>query len=168
MEYTAPLGIGWMVVPNTHYGPDPDGYEYSRWGTYHKATCREIGVERNAGGTGYAGLYAGPLASRFEKPETTPDELILFFHRLPYDYVLHSGKTVIQHIYDSHFEGVSDVDEMAALWEALEGAVEPGAFRRVKERLDHQREHAREWRDVINSYFYRKTLIADDRGRELY
>ncbi|MCR4655577.1 MAG: alpha-glucuronidase [Lachnospiraceae bacterium] len=167
-KYTAPLGIGWMVTPNTHYGPDPDGYEYSLWGTYHKATCREIGVERNSTGTGYTSLYNEPLASVYEDPKTTPKELILFFHRLPYDYVLPCGKTIIQHIYDTHFEGVEDVDEMASLWKELRGLVDEEAFIRVSERLAHQKEHARQWRDVINSYFYRRTLIADDHGRTLY
>ncbi len=167
-KYTAPLGIGWMVVPNTHYGPDPDGYEYSKWGTYHKATCREIGVERNSTGTGYVGLYEEPLSRLYEKAETTPDELKLFFHRLPYDYVLSSGKTVIQHIYDTHFEGVSDVEEMVSLWKKLEGRIGEGAFKRVEARFAHQLEHAKEWRDVINSYFYRKTMIEDEHGRELY
>ncbi len=167
-KYTSPLGIGWMVVPSVHYGPDPDGYEYSRWGTYHKATCREIGVERNSEGTGFSALYAEPLASLYEKPETTPEELLLFFHRMPYDHVLSSGKTIIQHIYDTHFEGAEEVGEMAALWDELKGLIDPEAFLRVSKRFAHQKEHSKEWRDVINSYFYRKTLIEDEKGRELY
>ena len=167
-KYTAPLGIGWMVVPGTHYGPDPDGYEYSRWGTYHKATAREIGVERNSSGTGFAGLYQEPNASMYEHPETTPDELLLFFHRVPYNYVLKSGKTVIQHIYDAHFEGVEDVEEMVRLFRELRGSIDEAAFERMDQRFSHQLEHSKEWRDVINSYFYRKTLIEDEKGRELY
>ena len=167
-KYSSPLGIGWMVSPNNHYGPDPDGYEYSRWGTYHKATCKEVGVERNSTGTGYAALYNEPNASMYENVKTTPDELKLFFHRLPYDYVLDSGKTVIQHIYDTHFEGAEDAETMAKLWDELDGLVNRDAFKRVFERLEHQVAHSKEWRDIINSYFYRKTLIDDERGRELY
>ena len=167
-KYSAPLGIGWMVKPGIHYGPDPDGYEYDRWGTYHKATCKTIGLERNTTGTGYTTQYNEPWASLYEKPETTPDELILFFHKLPYDYKLKSGKTIIQHIYDTHFEGAEDVEEMARLWKELEGKIEPAAFKRATDRLAHQVEHSKEWRDVINSYFYRKTLIEDEKGRELY
>ena len=167
-KYSAPLGIGWMVVPSVHYGPDPDGYEYSRWGTYHKADHRAIGVERNASGTGYAGLYLEPNASMYENPETTPEELLLFFHRMPYSHVLKSGKTIIQHIYDTHFEGAEDVERMAALFSELHGLIEENAYRRIRERLAHQLEHSKEWRDVINSYFYRKTMIEDEKGRELY
>ena len=167
-KYTSPLGIGWMVTPGVHYGPDPDGYEYSRWGTYHKATAREIGVERNSSGTGFAGLYLEPNASMYEHPETTPDELLLFFHRIPYNYVLKSGKTVIQHIYDAHFEGAEDVEEMASLFRELRGRMDSAAFERIEKRFEHQLEHSKEWRDVINSYFYRKTLIDDAEGRTLY
>ncbi len=167
-KYSAPLGIGWMVSPNQHYGPDPDGYEYSCWGTYHKATCKTIGLERNSEGTGYATLYNEPNASMYEKPETTPDELELFFHKLPYDYKLKSGKTVIQHIYDTHFEGAEDAEEMARLWDELQGLIDNDSFKRVFARFEHQVAHSKEWRDVINSYFYRKTLIEDEKGRPLY
>lgn len=167
-KYSAPLGIGWMVNPNMHYGPSPDGYEYDRWGTYHKATCKTVGLERNSEGTGYSAQYNEPWASKYEKPETTPDEYILFFHKLPYEYKLHSGKTVIQHIYDTHFEGAEDVEVMSKLWDELKGLIDEDAFKRARARLDHQLDHSKEWRDVINSYFYRKTLIEDEKGRELY
>jgi len=167
-KYNAPLGIGWMVHPEDHYGPDPDGYEYSVWGTYHKADHFAIGVERNSTGTGYSTQYNEPLKSMYEKPETTPDELKLFFHRLPYTYVLKSGKTVIQHIYDTHYEGAEDVKKMSALWQDLKGIVPDDAFERVTKRFEHQVEHSERWRDVINSYFYRKTLIPDEKGRPLY
>ncbi len=167
-KYSAPLGIGWMVSPNYHYGPDPDGYEYSRWGTYHRADHLGIGVERSTEGTGYASLYNEPLASMYEKPETTPDELLLFFHHMPYDYVLKSGKTIIQHIYDTHFEGAEDVEEMNRLLLELKGKIDEAAFERMRSRFEHQVAHSKEWRDVINSYFWRKTLIPDEKGRPLY
>jgi alpha-glucuronidase len=167
-KYNAPLGIGWMVNPNYHYGPNPDGYEYDRWGTYHKATAKTIGLERNSDGTGYSTLYNEPWASLYEKPETTPEELLLFFHKMPYDYKLKTGETIIQHIYDTHFEGAEDVEVMASLWRELEGRIDTSALERVNARFEHQLSHSKEWRDVINSYFYRKTLIEDEKGRELY
>lgn len=167
-KYTSPLGIGWMVNPNHHYGPNVDGYEYDRWGTYHRADHLGIGVDRSSAGTGYAQQYREPNASAYEKPETCPEELLLFFHHIPYDYVLSSGKTLIQHIYDTHFEGAGEAEEMLSLWEALEGAVDADIFDRVKKRLIHQREHAGEWRDQINTYFYRKTMIPDAQGRKIY
>lgn len=167
-KYNAPLGIGWMVSPMFHYGPDPDGYEYSRWGTYHKADCKGVGMDRSDKGTGYALQYNEPWASIYNDPDKCPDEYKLFFHHMNYDYVLRSGKTIIQHIYDTHFEGAEDVEVMAALWKELEGLVDSEAYLRVTKRLEHQLDNSKEWRDVINSYFYRKTLIEDEKGRKLY
>lgn len=167
-NYTSPLGIGWMVNPGHHYGPNVDGYEYDRWGTYHRADHLGIGVDRSHEGTGYALLYKEPNASVYDSKEKCPDELLLFFHHVPYTWRLKSGKTVIQHIYDTHFEGVEMVDEMARRFEKLHGKLPEKVYERIKERLNHQKEHAREWRDQINSYFYRKTGIPDERGRTIY
>ncbi|MCC2593739.1 hypothetical protein LKO27_10015 [Tessaracoccus sp. OS52] len=168
-SYTAPLGVGFMVQPGHHYGPAVDGYEYSPWGTYHFADRDGVGVDRTtATGTGYAGQYPEPWRSRYDHRQTTPDELALFFHHLPYGHRLHSGKTVIQHIYDSHFDGVEAVDRMRRRWEDLSGRVDDALFDRVAERLDEQLRSAVEWRDQINTYFLRKSGLADEHGRTIY
>lgn len=168
-NYTSPLGVGWMVVPHTHYGPDVDGYEYSKWGTYHFADRDGIGVDRTqASGTGYAGQYAGANAAMYDSLETCPDELLLFFHHVPYTHILKSGKTVIQHIYDTHFAGVEQVEQWLVNWNALERKLDPQRFNHVKDRLLEQLESAKQWRDVINTYFYRKSGIKDVRNRVIY
>lgn len=168
-QYTAPLGVGFMVRPGHHYGPDVDGYEYTPWGTYHFADRDGVGVDRTrATGTGYAGQYPEPWASRFELSETTPDELLLFFHHVPYTHRLHSGKTVIQHIYDTHFAGVERVEEMLATWERVREQAPRPLADRVRERLEEQRRSAIEWRDQVNTYFFRKSGIPDNRGRTIY
>ncbi len=167
-NYNAPLGIGWMVNPNEHYGPSVDGYEYSRWGTYHRADHLGIGVDRSGAGTGYALLYREPNASAYNEKERCPDELLLFFHHMPYTWKLKSGKTVIQHIYDTHFEGVEMVDEMVERFSRLADKLPKKPYQRMLERFLHQKEHAREWRDQINTYFYRKSGIADEKGRTIY
>ena len=119
-KYTSPLGIGWMVSPGHHYGPDIDGYEFSPWGTYHRADCRGIGIDRTLeGGTGYTGQYNEPLKSLYDNIETCPDELLLFFHHVSYKHILKSGKTVIQHIYDTHFEGYEIVGKFIEEWKEL-------------------------------------------------
>ena len=120
-KYTAPLGIGWMVSPNQHYGPSVDGYEYDRWGTYHRADWQGLGVDRTEKGTGYVNQYAPALAAQYGNIETCPEELVLFFHHLPYDHVLKSGKTVLQHIYDTHFEGAEEAARFLEEAEGLKG-----------------------------------------------
>ncbi|MGA5356197.1 alpha-glucuronidase [Streptomyces purpurascens] len=168
-KYTAPLGVGFMVQPGHHYGPSVDGYEYSPWGTYHFADRDGIGVDRSvATGTGYAGQYAKPWAELYESPDTCPDELLLFFHHVSYGHTLHSGKTVIQHIYDTHFEGVAEVEEAREVWASLAGLVDPVRHARVAERYEEQLRGAREWRDQINSYFLRKSGVPDELGRRIY
>ncbi|MCZ8523944.1 MULTISPECIES: alpha-glucuronidase family glycosyl hydrolase [Paenibacillus] len=168
-SYTAPLGVGWMVNPDHHYGPNVDGYEYSKWGTYHFADCHGIGVDRTvASGTGYTAQYKGSHAAVYESLADCPDELLLFFHHVPYTHKLHSGRTVIQHIYDTHFEGVERADHLKEAWAGLAGAIPEGLHAQVAERLSHQAEHAREWRDIINTYFYRKSGIADEQGRTIH
>lgn len=167
-KYTSPLGIGWMVTPGTHYGPNIDGYEYDRWGTYHRADRNGVGNDRTSGGTGYCQQYNEPLASTYENLETCPDELALFFHHLPYTYVLKSGKTVIQHIYDTHFEGAEMAARFLEQIEEIKDLLDPEAYRRMHARFSHQKDHSCEWRDIVNTYFYRKSGIEDEKGRKIY
>ena len=142
-KYTVPLGIGWMVNPGHHYGPSVDGYEYSHWGTYHYADWKGIGVDRTAAsGTGYTAQYNEPVASMYENIETCPEELLLFFHHVPYTYKLKSGKTVIQHIYDTHFEGYEEAEGLKEKWLTLKGKIDAEAFDLVLERLDMQLKNA--------------------------
>ncbi|MBF8189420.1 alpha-glucuronidase [Nonomuraea sp. K274] len=167
-RYTAPLGVGFMVRPGHHYGPDVDGYEYTPWGTYHFADRDGVGVDRTrASGTGFTGQYPEPWSEVYESLEECPDELLLFFHHVPYGHVLHDGSTVIQHIYDTHFQGAEEAEQTRLLWEKLAGAVDPALHARVRERLDEQVRCAGEWRDQVNAYFFRKSGVPDARGRRI-
>ncbi|WP_163578900.1 alpha-glucuronidase family glycosyl hydrolase [Gracilibacillus saliphilus] len=168
-NYTAPLGVGWMVTPGVHYGPNIDGYEYSKWGTYHFADRDGIGVDRTKEtGTGYTEQYQEPHQSIYNDLDKVPDELLLFFHHVPYKYTLKSGKTVIQHIYDSHYKGYEQVEGLIEQWNELSNDIDRERFQNVKNRLERQLENAKEWRDQINSYFYRKSGIPDQHGRTIY
>jgi alpha-glucuronidase len=168
-NYTAPLGVGWMVNPGHHYGPNVDGYEYSPWGTYHYADRYGIGVDRTVRtGTGYTAQYFPENAEMYESLESCPDELLLFFHHVPYTHRLKSGETVIQHIYNTHFEGVEQAKQLRERWKRLKGKIDEKRYYDVLERLNIQVEHAKEWRDVINTYFYRKSGIEDKYNRTIY
>lgn len=167
-RYTCPLGIGWMVNPHYHYGPNVDGYEYDRWGTYHRADWKGIGVDRSTNGTGYASQYFEPNFSMYNNPETCPEELLLFFHHIPYEYKLKTGKILIQHIYDTHFQGVEEVEGMIAAWKSLESKIDSRIFATVAERFQRQLRNAKEWRDQVNTYFYRKCGIGDEKNRKIY
>jgi alpha-glucuronidase len=167
-KYTSPLGIGWMVTPHDHYGPSVDGYEYSRWGTYHRADHLGLGVDRTDKGTGYAQQYYSPNAEMYNDPKTCPENLLLFFHHIPYTWKLKSGQSLIQYIYDSHFEGYKEAQELAETWKEFEGKVSERTFACVSERFGRQVYNAREWCDQVNSYFFRKSGITDEKGRKIY
>ena len=168
-DYTSPLGIGWMVNIHHHYGPAVDGYEYDKWGTYHFSDRNGLGVDRTlATGTGFTRQFFDENFNKFENLETCPDELVLFFHHLPYTHVLKSGKIIIQHIYDTHFEGVEKVEKYHEQWLQLKPHIDEISYENVTERLNEQLRCAKEWRDQINTYYYRYSGIEDANGRVIY
>ncbi|MBQ6362622.1 MAG: hypothetical protein IJI62_01320 [Lachnospiraceae bacterium] len=166
-KYTSPLGIGWMVTPATHYGPSIIGYEYDRWGTYLRADHLGIGVDRTDKGTGYAQQYNEPNASMYNDPATCPEELLLFFHHMPYSWKLRSGKTILQHIYDTHFEGLQEAGLMLGMLEEMEKELPADAYARMHERMQRQVRNAREWCDQVNSFFFRMSGVPDEHGRPM-
>jgi alpha-glucuronidase len=167
-KYTSPFGVCFMVTPHLHYGPNIEGYEFSRWGTYHRAALRAIGINRTPSGTGYTTQYSPKNAEMFADPSACPENLLLFFHRLPYDFIMKNGQTLLQNIYDTHFEGYDEAAAMMEKWKALKDALAGEVYESVLSRFERQLANAREWRDQINTYFWRKTGIPDAKGRKIY
>ena len=165
-QYTAPLGLCWMVNPGVHYGPSPMGYEFDLWGTYHRADRNAVGIDRTERGTGYTTQYPPEIAARYADLAACPDNLKLFFHRLRYDYRLPDGRTLIQRIYDDHFEGCARAEAMA---ETLASLDLPEADKaEAADRMSRQVKNAREWRDVVNTFFRRLSGADDAKGRLIY
>lgn len=165
-KYTSPLGLGWMITPHDHYGPNPSGYEYDLWGTYHKANREAVGIDRTSKGTDYLSQYPEMIRQKYENPDTCPDLYLLFFHRVRYTKVMSDGRTLIQRIYDDHFEGF---DEAVSMSETLKNIPFPEEDRDViLSRMEAQIHNAREWRDIINTFFYRLSGIPDAHGRTIW
>lgn len=155
-DYTSPLGVG-MMCASDHFNPNPSG----RTG-YHKADKMGIGYDRTGlSGSGYTGQYHPSAGSVFENLNKCPEELLLFFHHVPYSYKLRSGKTVIQNIYDTHNEGVERVRKYISEWESLSSLIDKDRYNAVLGKLRQQVIYAEEWRDSINSYFYNLSGIGD-------
>jgi alpha-glucuronidase len=167
-KYNAPFGVCFMVTPALHYGPSVEGYEFSRWGTYHRANREAIGIDRTPSGTGYTEQYAPENAAIFADPARCPENVILFFHRLRYDFRMKNGQTLLQNIYDARFEGYEEVETMIEKWKSLKDKIGSEVYSSVLARMERQRLNAREWRDQVNTYFYRHTGIPDARGRKIY
>jgi alpha-glucuronidase len=166
-SYTGPLGAGTLTdILGSHYGPGVESSERNGWGQWHRADHEGVGMDRTvATGTGYVAQYSPTVEKEYESLETTPDELLLFFHHVPYSYKLHSGKTVIQHIYDSHYDGAAKAALLVDQWQSLQGRVDLQRYEDVLWRLEYQAGHAIVWRDAISNWFAQTSGVPDDHGR---
>ena len=166
-RYTGPLGLQTLTdITGSHYGPNIEASENNGWGQWHRADHEGVGMDRSvAAGTGFAGQYPSEVAKMYEKAASTPDDLLLFFHHLPYTYKLHDGKTVIQYIYDSHYQGAQEAADLGRDWSTLKGRVDPKLYDDVRARLEYQAGHAIVWRDAIVQYFLKLSGIPDEHGR---
>ena len=166
-EYTGSLGIGTLTdILGTHYGPGVASSENNGWGQWHRGDRDGVGMDRTiATGTGYVGQYSLEAQKLYETLPATPDQLLLFFHHVPYTYVLHSGQTVIQFIYDSHYKGVEAVREYLRQWRSLRGHIDEERYSLVLAQLQYQLGHAIVWRDAVCNWFLRTSGIPDAKGR---
>ena len=165
--YTGPLGLGTLTdILHGHYGPGIETAERNGWGQWIRADRNGIGMDRTvATGTGYIGQYSPQVAALYESLERCPDNLLLFMHHVPYIHVLHSGKTVIQYVYDSHYDAAAEAQQFPDWWKTLRGRIDEQRYAAVLARLTYQAGHAIVWRDAICSWFLRESDIPDLKGR---
>jgi alpha-glucuronidase len=166
-NYTGPLGLQTLTdITGNHYGVSVEASERNGWGQWHRADGRGVGMDRTvATGTGFIGQYSAGVARIYESLESCPDDLLLFMHHVPYTHVLHSGKTVIQSIYDSHYEGAETVEAYVRQWKTLLGPIDERRYREVLAQLEYQAGQAQVWRDAVTNWFFRESGIPDSEGR---
>ena len=140
-----------------HYGPDPGFNRAPRpdWNNtyYHRADANGLGFNRTHTGSNNVAMYHSPLRGQFDDIRTCPEKFLLWFLHVPWDYRLSSGRTLweeLQHRYD---EGIAFVEQMQKTWQSLESRIDAERFEHVRQRLAHQLENAREWREVCVKYF---------------
>ncbi|MBQ7420205.1 MAG: alpha-glucuronidase [Prevotella sp.] len=159
VNYMMPLGLHHIFKFDHHYGPEPDGFkaEYPlEWCPvyYHQADKDGIGFNRSATGTDAVSQYREPYASMYDKVETCPENLLLWFHHLPWDYRMKDGSTLWESLQYQYNQGVITVETQQNLWHnKMRTYVDEQRWREVDERLRQQVENAREWRDVCLNYF---------------
>ena len=166
-SYTGPLGLQTLTnITGPHYGPAPESQEHNGWGQWIRADHDGVGMDRTvATGTGFVGQYSPDVQKLYEPLANTPDNIVLFFHHVPYTYRLHSGKTVIQTIYDSHYEGAEETGEFVKEWQLLKGRVDDGRYEELLAQLEYQAGHAIVWRDAVDDWFHQMSGIDDQKGR---
>ncbi|MFR2069632.1 MAG: alpha-glucuronidase family glycosyl hydrolase [Bacteroides nordii] len=154
VNYRNPLGLNHIMNFATHYGPGP-WYKDPHWDAkdYHKADETGIGVDRTSKGSNVVNQYAKPLAEILENLNTCPQKDLLWFHHLPWDYKMPSGKILWDELVTYYYKGVEEVRGMRKLWDSMEGKIDAERFNHVKQLLKVQEDEAIWWRDGCVLYF---------------
>ncbi len=159
VDYMMPLGLHHIFKDEHHYGPYPEGNSPEfpdEWKPvwYHKADSAGVGFNRSSTGTNAVAQYRSPYCELYDDPETCPDDYLLWFHHLPWDYTMHDGSTLWESLCRRYNEGVAYVDSMESTWQAVRPYIDARRWNEVEARLKHQQENAREWRDHCLGYFH--------------
>ena len=158
VDYMMPLGLHHIFKFDHHYGPEPDGFKKSyplEWCPvyYHQADTAGIGFDRTHTGSNATSQYREPYCSLYDNPSTCPESLLLWFHHLPWTYRMNSGRTLWEEMQYRYQRGVDEVDDFCHTWQQCKPYIDEQRWREVDERMKHQAENAREWRDVCLKYF---------------
>ncbi|MGH9888787.1 MAG: alpha-glucuronidase, partial [bacterium] len=156
VRYTMPLGLH-HLIGGDHYAPMPENTDPRRadWSAtyYHHADASGIGYDRTRRGSGAVDQYRSPLRERWSDPATTPDELLLWFHRLPWDYRMKSGRTLWDELVRSYSRGADEAKALETRWTTMQGKVDQERYQAVLAKLRRQTADAVAWRDKCVRYF---------------
>ena len=158
VDYMMPLGFHHIFAWTHHYGPEPwcdiPGAR-ADWMPkyYHKADTEGVGFDRTRTGSGNVDHYHEPLASMYNSLETCPEELLLWFHHVPWNYRMSSGRTFWDEMCHRYDRGVKKVREYQQVWENAKPYVDLKRWEAVREKLEIQESDARWWRDACVQYF---------------
>lgn len=166
-NYSGNLGEQTLTdILYTHFGPNPQTQDNTPWGQWTRADHTTIGMDRTVwNGTGYSGQYPPEIYEMYEHISTTPDNLLLWFHHVPYTHALHSGLSVIQHFYDAHYAGALTAHSFVGMWKSLKSYIDPERYEDVLFRQIYQAGHAIVWRDAITNFYHNISGIPDEAGR---
>lgn len=157
VDYMTPLGLHHLMATGHHYGPAPWVADLGRpeWNPvyYHRADQHGIGFDRTATGSNAISQYAPELAQILSAPHTTPEPYLLWFHHLPWNYQLRSGRTLWAELLARYDRGVASTGRMYDAWMGLAGQVDAARHRDVAARLRRQTAEAQWWRDASIAYF---------------
>jgi alpha-glucuronidase len=157
VNYMMPLGLHHLFDTNHHYGPGPWVSNLSRpeWNPvyYHQADEQGIGFDRTPGGSDATSQYAKEISTLLNDPGTCPEKYLLWFHHLPWDYKLKSGRTLWDGLALKYQEGVDQVENMRLSWEKARPYLSEYQYREVEMLLKIQLKEARWWRDACLLYF---------------
>jgi alpha-glucuronidase len=158
VDYMMPLGLHHIFSANGHYGPGPwwapQGVRID-WTPpyYHQADTAGIGFNRTRSGSNAVSQYHEPLAAQFNDPATCPEMFLLWFHHLPWQYRMQSGRTLWQELCYRYDHGVQQVRAFQRTWDAVAPYMDTARFRAVQDKLREQGLNAVLWKDACLLYF---------------
>ena len=158
VDYMMPLGLHHIFKADHHYGPEPQGaYPHFpiEWCPvyYHKADTAGVGYDRTRTGSDAVSQYRAPYNELYNNIETCPEEYLLWFHHVSWDYKMKNGKTLWQNLCAHYDRGVSEAERFAAVWQAMRPYVDEERFNHVSRLMDVQVDNAKEWRNTCLGYF---------------
>ena len=157
VKYMTPLGLHHIMATNHHYGPGPWVNDLARpeWNPvyYHKADKNGIGFDRTATGSNALAQYSPEIAQYYGDLKTCPEEYLLWFHHLPWDYKMKNGKILWDNLGIKYQEGVNEVKNMITIWESAKPYVDAERHQEVAQLLNIQLKEAIWWKDACMTYF---------------
>jgi len=166
VNYMTPLGLHHIMGNGHHFGPGPwVNRGRADWTAiyYHKADSAGVGFDRSPTGSNATGQYFKPVAEQFANLETCPDEYLLWFHHVPWNYKMRSGKSLWEEMNQHYSAGIEGVKTMKSLWQSLNGKIDAEEFDAVTKKIEKQVQLANWWRNSCLTYFqqFSKMSIPD-------
>ena len=157
VKYMTPFGLHHIMATNHHYGPGPWVNDLARpeWNPvyYHKADKNGIGFDRTATGSNALAQYSPEIAQYYGDLKTCPEEYLLWFHHLPWDYKMKNGKILWDNLGIKYQEGVNEVKNMITTWESAKPYIDAERHQEVAQLLNIQLKEAIWWKDACMTYF---------------
>ncbi|MDB5454526.1 MAG: alpha-glucuronidase, partial [Caulobacter sp.] len=157
VDYMTPLGLHHQMAVHHHYGPQPwyAGGTRADWTPvyYNRADKVGLGFDRSSTGSNAVAQYAPPVAKMFNDVKTTPEQDLLWFHHVAWDYKTQSGRILWDELVYRYSRGVDEVAQMRKTWDGLAPYVDARRHAEVATFLGIQQNEAQWWRDASISYF---------------
>ena len=158
VDYMMPLGLHHIFKADHHYGPEPWGNQKNfpeMWKPvyYHKADRAAVGFDRSSTGSNAVAQYRHPYDSIYDNIKTCPEQYLLWFHHVPWNYQMKDGKTLWNEMCYKYDNGVKEVHRFLSLWNSVEPYVDPERFAAVKTKLQQQLANAICWKESCLLYF---------------
>ncbi len=158
VDYMMPIGLHHIFKFDHHYGPQPDGFIASyplEWCPvyYHQADKNGVGFDRTSRGSGATLQYPEPYRTQYDDLATCPEEYLLWFHHVPWNHKMKSGRTLIGEMEFRYQRGVNEVIDFIAIWQQAKPYIDAQRWQEVNDRLTTQLVDAREWQQVCTKYF---------------